>query len=75
MFMSDGSTQRTAEIRNIFIISLAGLCGRRGGFMVSALDPLASGPGARFSKLPTGPLRCFGFPFQMRVSEGLKTVQ
>ena len=46
MFMSKGSTQRAAEIRNIFIMSLVGLCGRRGGFMVSALDSSARGPGS-----------------------------
>ena len=34
-------------------------------------------PGARFSKLPviTGPVKLFCFPFQMRVSTGLKIVQ
>ena len=34
-------------------------------------------PGARFSKLPviTGPIKLFCFPFQMRVSKGLKIVQ
>ena len=41
---------------------------------VKGLD--ISKPGARFSKLPliTGPVKVFCFPFQMRVSEGLKTV-
>ena len=35
------------------------------------------GPGARFSKLPviTGPVKLFCFPFQMRVSKGLKIRQ
>ena len=39
--------------------------------------PKISGAWARFSKLPiiTGPVKVFCFPFQMRVSEGLKTVQ
>ena len=40
-------------------------------------ETVISYPGARFSKLPivTGPVKVFCFPFQMRVSEGLKTVQ
>ena len=45
--------------------------------MVGALNSGASGPGARFSKLPviTGPVKLFRFSFQMGVSEGLKIVQ
>ena len=39
--------------------------------------PGGKGPGTRFSKLPviTGPVKLFCFPFQMGVSEDLKTVQ
>ena len=53
------------------------LRGRRGGLMVSAFDSGASGPGARFSKLPviTGPVKLFCFPLKMGVSKVLKMVQ
>ena len=47
------------------------------GSPISCKAGILRGPGARFSKLPiiTGPVKVFCFPFQMRVSEGLKTVQ
>ena len=53
------------------------LRGKRGGLMVSGLDSGASGPGARFSKLPviSGPVKLFCFPFQMGVSKLLKIIQ
>ena len=46
-------------------------------FTSNSPRPTELTPGARFSKLPiiTGPVKVFCFPFQMRVSEGLKTVQ
>ena len=52
-------------------------CGRPDGLMVNELDSGASGPGARFSKLPviTGPVKLFCFPFQLGVSKVLKIIQ
>ena len=64
---------------------MPGLCpgGEGGGEMLKLrfdwyiIEIKLSSPGTRFSKLPiiTGPVKVFCFPFQMRVSEGLKTVQ